>query len=129
MSKKSRFRAPFEQQRGKRTQARFKSASHRLYHINWSLPYQLSWKESILLTWKILGLLVSTSSTDEKCPLLKRRKLMIPIQMELPQKRKTFPQFFAAFFKSCRNLERLEEKDDPYSFCISEITDSENVVR
>ena len=85
-------------------------------NINWSLPYQLSWKKFLLLTWKILGLLVSTLSTDEKCPVVKRDKLTIPFQMQVPQKLKTFPAFFAAFFKSRRNFERPEEKDDPYSF-------------
>ena len=68
------------------------------------------------MTSKILGLLVSTLSTDEKCPVVKRDKLTIPIQMQVPQKLKTFPAFFAAFFKSRRNFERPEEKDDPYSF-------------
>ena len=51
------------------------------------------------------------------------------IQMLLYQKQKTFSQFFAAFLKSRLNLEQFERKDDPHSFCIFEITDSENVVR
>ena len=41
----------------------------------------------------------------------------------------TFSQFFADFFKSRLNLENFEKKDDPISFCISKITDSQNVVR
>ena len=48
--------------------------------------------------------------------------------MQLSQKQKTFPQFFAAFFKSGGNFESLEKKDDPFSFFSSEIMDSENVV-
>ena len=75
-----------------------------------------------------MGLLVSTLATDEKCPVVNRDKLTIPIQMQLSQKQKTFPQFFAAFFKSGGNFESLEKKDDPFSFFISEIMDSENVV-
>ena len=75
-----------------------------------------------------MGLLVRTLATDEKCPVVNRDKLTIPIQMQLSQKQKTFPQFFAAFFKSGRNFERLEKKDDPFSFFSSEIMDSENVV-
>ena len=54
---------------------------------------------------------------------------MIPIQMQLSEKQKTFPEFCAAFFKSIWNFEPLEKKDDPHNFCISEITDSENGVR
>ena len=49
--------------------------------------------------------------------------------MQLSQKQITFPQFFAAFLKSILNFERFEKKDDPHRFCISEITDSENVVK
>ena len=75
-----------------------------------------------------MGLLVSTLATDDKCLVVKRDKLTIPIQMQLSQNQKTFPQFFAAFFKSSRNSEGLEKKDDSYDFFISEITDSENVV-
>ena len=50
--------------------------------------------------------------------------------MELSQKQKTFSEFFAAFLKSRLNFEYFETKKyDPHSFYISEITDSENVVR
>ena len=75
-----------------------------------------------------MGLLVNTLDADENFPVPNRDNLTIPIQMQLSQKQKTFPQFFAAFFKSGRNFQRLEKNNDPYSFCISEITDSENVV-
>ena len=86
-------------------------------------------KKSLLLTWKILGLLVNTLAPDEKCPVLNRDNLTIPIQMQLSQKQKTFSQFFAAFLKSTLNFKHFESKDDPHRFCIFEVTDSENVVR
>ena len=35
MSKKFRFRGPFNNQHDKRVQALFKSAKHHLYHIYW----------------------------------------------------------------------------------------------
>ena len=54
---------------------------------------------------------------------------MIPIQMKLSHKQKGFPQFFAAFFKSRLNVEHFEKKDEHHSFCISEITDSQNISR
>ena len=44
--------------------------------------------------------------------------------MQLSQKLKTFSPFFAAFFKFRINFDHSEKKDDPKSFCISEITDS-----
>ena len=81
MSKKSCFRGPFDKQHGKRVQLLFKSASQHLYHIQWSLPNQLSQEESLLLTWKILGLLVNTLAADEKYPFLNRGNLTIAIQM------------------------------------------------
>ena len=49
--------------------------------------------------------------------------------MQLSLKQKTFYQFFAAFSKSIWNFEQFGKKDDPYAFCISEITDCEKVVR
>ena len=129
MCKKSRFRGPFDKQHGKRAQALLKSASQHLYHIHRSLPRKLSWKKSLLLTCQILGLLVNTLAADEKYPVLNRDNLTIPIQMQLSEKQKTFSQFFAAFLKFTLNFEHFEKKDDPHRFCISEITDSENVVR
>ena len=90
---------------------------------------QLSWKKSLLLTCKILGLLVNTLATDEKYPVLNRENLTIPIQMQLSQKQKTFSEFFAAFLKFRVNFEYFEKKDDPHRFFIFEVTDSENVVK
>ena len=50
--------------------------------------------------------------------------------MQVSQKQKTFsPCFLLHFWHLERNFKRLEKKDDPHKFCISEITDYENVVR
>ena len=81
ISKKSCFRGCIDKQHGKCTQALLKSASQHLYHIHRSLPRKLSWKMSLLLTCKILGLLVNTLAADEKYPVLNRDNLTIPIQM------------------------------------------------
>ena len=129
MSKKSHFRGPFNKQHGRRAQALLKFASHHLYHIHWSLPSQLSWKKSLWLTCIFLGLLVNTLAADEKYPVLNRDNLTIPIQMQLSHKIKIFSRFSAAFLKYSWNFECSKNKDDPHSFYISEITDSENVVR
>ena len=53
--------------------------------------------------------------------------LMKRIQMQLSQKRKILSQFLAEFLKYKLNLKYLKKKDDPHTFCTSEITDSENV--
>ena len=129
MSKKSRFRGCFHNQYGKRAETLLKSASQHLYHIHRSLPRKLSWKKSLLLTCKILGLLVNTLATDEKYPVVNRDNLTTPIQMQLFQKQNKFSEFFAAFLKSRLKLDYFGKKHDPDSFCISKIMDSENVVR
>ena len=130
MFKKSRFfRGCFDKQHGKRTQTLLKSASQHLYHIHWSLWKTLCSKNALLLTCEIVGLLLNTFATDEKYPAVNRDNLTIPFQMELSQKRKSFSEFFAAFLKSIWSFEHFEKKDDPHSFCISEITDSEKVVK
>ena len=129
MSKRSYLRGLFDKQHTTRAQARFKSPSYHLYHIYWSLPSQLSWKKSLLLTCQIFGLLVNTLTADKKYPVLNRGNFTIPILMQLSQKQKNFCQFFGAFLKSRLNFEHFTKKDDRHSFCISEITHSENVVR
>ena len=108
MSKKSCFRGPFDKQHGKRAQALLKSASQHYYHIHRSLLNKLSWKKSLLLTCKILGLLVNTLAANEKYPVLNRDNLTIPIQMQLSQKQKTFSNFYAAFLKSRLNFKDFE---------------------
>ena len=129
MSKKSGFREPLDKQHGRRVQALLKSASQHLYHIHWVLQSQLSWKESLLLTWNILGLVVNTLAANENYAVLNRENSTTPIQMKLSEKQKTFYQFLAAFLKSILNFKYFEKNVDPHRFSISETTDSENVVR
>ena len=123
------FREPFDKQHGKRAQALLKSASQHVYYIHWSVASQLTWKKSLLLTCKILGLLFNTLATDEKYALLQKDNLTIPIQMQLSQKLRSFSQFFAAFLKYRLNFNKFQTKYDPQIFCLSEIRASENVVR
>ena len=129
MSKTSRFREFFVKQHHKRAEALLKSASDHLYHIHWSLPSQLSWKKSLLLTCQNLGLLVNTLAADEKYPPLNRDNLTLPIQMQLSQKQKISSQFVTAFLKSRLNFKYFETKDNPHRFCISQVTDFENQVQ
>ena len=129
MSKKSQFRGPLDKQHGKGSQALLKTASQHLDQIHWSLTRKLIWKKSLLLKSQILGLLLNTLAVDEKYPVLDRDNLTMPIQMQLSEKQNTFSEFFAPFLKSVLNFKHFESKDDRHSFCISEITDCENVVR
>ena len=68
---------------------------------------------------------VNTLSANDKYSLLNRENLTEPIQMQLSQKRKIFSQFLSAFLKSSLNVERFQKKDDPHSWCISDVRDSE----
>ena len=129
MCKKSCFRGPFDKQYGKRFQAMLESASYHLYHIHWSLARDFCSKKSLLLACQIMGLLLNTFPTDEKYPTLNRDNLTVPIMMQLSQKEKSFSRFFSPFLKFRLIFECFERKDDTHSFCISEIADSENVVR
>ena len=110
MSKKWRLRRPFGKQHCKRTQALLKSVSEHFYHIHWSLESPLSWKNSLLLTCKILGLLVKILAAEKVYLVFNWDSLTIAIQMQLSQKQKSFSQFFAAFLKSRLIFKHLEKK-------------------
>ena len=47
-----------------------------------------------------LGTAFQHIGADKKYPLLNRYNLMIPIQVQLSEKQKTFYQFFGTFWKS-----------------------------
>ena len=126
VSKKSRFKGSFGKQRGKRDQTLLKFPCQYHYHIYWSLWRQLTCKKSLLVTCKFSRLFPNSLSADRKCSLLNRNNLTQPTQMQLSRKQKTFSVFFPAFSKSSLNFEYFFKKDDPHSWCISEITDSEN---
>ena len=81
------------------------------------------------MTWQILGLLVNTLTADEKYRLFNRDNLTIQIQIQVSEKQNNFSGFSARFLISNLNFKYFEKKYDPHRFCISEITDSENVVR
>ena len=65
MSKKSRFRRPFNKRHGKRSQTLLKSKRQHLYQIYWSLWRQINWKKSVFVISKILGLCATTLTTDD----------------------------------------------------------------
>ena len=58
---------------------------------------------------------VITLTTDDKHYLVNRDNLTQPIQKPLPQKQKTFFEFFLAFLKSILNFKHLPKKDDRHS--------------
>ena len=64
---------------------------------------------------KILRHFVNTLTVNDKHYILNRDNLTQPIQKPLPQKQKTFSQFFLAFLKSILNFKHLPKKDDRHS--------------
>ena len=76
----------------------------------------------------MLGLLVNTLDADHKYPVLNTDNLTIPIQTQLSQKQNTFSKLLTRFMKSRLNFKYFQKKDDSHRFCISDITDLENVV-
>ena len=64
---------------------------------------------------KILRLFVNTLTVNDKHYHLNRDNLTQAIQISLPQKQKTFSEFFVAFLKSILNFKHLPKKDDRHS--------------
>ena len=64
----------------------------------------------MLLLRKILRYFVKTLTSDDKYSLLNKDNLTQPVQIILSQKRKTFSQFFSAFFKCTLIFEDFEKK-------------------
>ena len=124
MSKKSRLKGSFGKQHGKCAQTLLKCEGQLLYHTYWSLFSQLSYKKSLLVICKFSRLFPNTVSADGKYSLFNKDNLTQPIQIELSRKQKTFSKYFSAFLKFNLKFEHIKKKDDPHSWCISEITDT-----
>ena len=122
MSKKCRFRLPFQKEHGKRVSTLFKFERQNLYHIYWSTRTQFSCEKSLLVTCKSLRLFVNTMSAVDKCSLPNTDNLMQSIHNQLSQKLKAFSELFPAFSKSRLNFEHFQKKDEAHSFFICEAT-------
>ena len=72
----------------------------------------MHWKKSVLVIHKILRLFANTLIVDEKHYLLNRDSLTQPIQMELDQKQKSFPEFVFCIFQIYIKFEPLAIKND-----------------
>ena len=81
-----------------------------------------------LIDMQNLGIVCYDIGFDENYLVLNGDNLKITIQGQFSGKQKTFCQFLYEFLKSRLNFKYSRKKDDTHRFCISEITDSENVV-
>ena len=115
ISKKSRFREPFNMWHGERVETLFKAERQHLYHIFGSLLKHSSWKTFLLLICKVLGLFVNPLAANDKHSLLKRGNLLQHFEMQLSQKWKRFSVIFFAFSEFKSNFNVIRKKDDPDS--------------
>ena len=63
-------------------------------------------------------------TADAKDSLLNRDNLTQPIRTQLSQKQKAFSKFLLELSKCALNFQHFQQKDDPQSWLISEITHS-----
>ena len=89
----------------------------------------MPWKKSLLVLTKIRRLFVITLTTDDKHYLVNRDTLRQPIQKQLPQKQKTFSEFFLAFLKSILNFKHLSKKMTQIADVFPDIPPPKNMVR
>ena len=122
MSRKPRFRTPFNSQHAKRSQTLLESVQQHFYHISSSLWGKLSWKMSLLVICEILGLFFNTLIVDDKYFLCNSENLPQPIQMLLSKKQITFSEVFPPVLKSKSIFEPFEKKDGPPSLYVSKMS-------
>ena len=84
-------------------------------------------KVCISLIWN-LKTVFNTLTADNKYSRCNVHNFAQQVQTPLPQKQKTFWEFFIAFLKWAWNLEHFEKKDEYPSLIISEIIDCERGV-
>ena len=113
MSKKLRFRTPFNSQHSKRSQSLQKSPAKNFYHtISW-LRGKFSSNMSLLVISKILGLFVNTLTADDKYSFRNSENLRQPITMQLFKKQIFFLNFWC--ISEISKLETALKKDKPFS--------------
>ena len=76
---------------------------------------------------EILGVVVNTLTADGKYPGRDCENSLLPIWMELSEKRKKIFEFFDQLLKSTSNFKHFKKKDELHSYCISKITDYERL--
>ena len=129
MPKKSAFKGSLEKQHGICAQTLLKYQGQLLYHIDWSLWRQLSYKKSLLVICKISRLFLNTLIADDKYSLFKRDNLTQPIYMQVSRDTKRFFSIFFCifeiYFKFWTLSNKKKKKNDSHSWGISEVTDYE----
>ena len=92
-----------------------KSSWEHFYHFSSSFWGKFVWKISLLVLGEIKGAFVNTLAADGKYLVQYCKNLQSPIQLQLSEKRKTFPEFFVPFLESTSNFQHFENKDAAHS--------------
>ena len=120
MSKRPYFRTRFSKQRVSGFETLFKSAPQHYYRIFPPIWDKSSSRRSALVRSEILGLFVNTLTGEYMYSRHNKQNFPQQFQTQLSQKRKAFSRFFIGFL----NLEHFQQKDEPSSLIISDISDS-----
>ena len=107
MSKKLRFRTPFDSQHAKGAQVLLKDALQHFYHIYSLLCGKLRWNMSPLVTSEFSGLFYNTLTMTS---ILFVKVKNCRSQFKLSKKEKVFFDFFAQLLISTSNFEYFEKK-------------------
>ena len=104
VSKRHRFRTPFDSQHVKGSPTLVRSAWENFHHIFSSLHETLIMKIYSLVIYQILGAFRNTSTANHTYPVRDCENLLSPIQMQFSLKPKTFSHCFVPFSKPTSNL-------------------------
>ena len=124
MPEKPYFRTAFGSQAVNGEQTLLKSARHYYYPIFPWIWDKLTWKMSVLVRSKILGLFVNTLTAEYTYSRRNMQTFTQQVQTPLSLKQKTFSGFFIAFLKYIWNGEHFQKKVESSNLSISEIIDS-----
>ena len=100
LSIKCPFRKDFDRQHVKVSEILPKSPWQPIYHVCSSFWGKLIWKTFPLMLGQILRVFVDTLPADVKYPAEYYESFRLPIQMQLPEKRKRWSQVFVPVLQS-----------------------------
>ena len=107
------------------SQTLLKSARHHFYPDLSLSQDKLSWKTSLWIRSKMVGLFLNTSTADHMYSAHTSEKIQQQVQTQLSWNWKTIPHIAIPFLKSTWNSALLKKKDQLDRSNILEVTDSE----
>ena len=115
LSKKHRFKTRFDSQHAKASQILAKSPWEHFYHVFPSFSRKLIWRTSPLVLDEVLVVFVNWLTADGKYPVQDSENLLLPIKMQLSEKRKRFSKFLVPFVESTSKFTHFVKRDGCHS--------------